>query len=206
MKVLFFVDTHGLRALDRISEKAKDADLLVCCGDISNFGTDIDKILKKMDSLNKKILLIHGNHESDDLGEQSKNYKNIIFIHNTYEIVGNYIFYGHGGGGFSQTDSEFRRESDIFMKEFDSICKRDNKQYKIVLLTHAPPFETKLDLVNEFEGHVGNKDIKDFLLKHKPIFAVSGHIHESAGSDETINDGQTRLINPGSSGMLITLQ
>ncbi|HEY9705983.1 MAG TPA: metallophosphoesterase, partial [Allocoleopsis sp.] len=203
MRVLFFVDTHGLRSLDRIEEKSKDSDVLVCCGDITDFGMDLDKILKKLNSIGKKVILIHGNHESDDLGLECKDYTNISFIHRAYEIVGDYIFYGFGGGGFSYTDSEFRRESENFMKEYEELCKTNNKKYKLILLTHAPPFETKLDMVNKYEGHVGNKDIKNFILKYKPFMAVSGHIHESAGSDETLEG--VRLINPGSSGMIIKL-
>ncbi|HYD03634.1 MAG TPA: metallophosphoesterase [Alphaproteobacteria bacterium] len=201
MKVLFFVDTHGLRSLDRIGEKAKDADLLVCCGDITNFEMELHEVLNKLNSFNKPLILIHGNHESESLGQDCQKFSNIHFIHNSYYIYNDLIFYGYGGGGFSQRDSNFRRNADIFMQEFPNICKKDGKSYRLILLTHAPPFETKVD--NKYGQHVGNKDIKEFIINYKPMLAVSGHIHETAGADETING--TRMFNPGSNGMMINL-
>ena len=66
MKLLAFTDIHGsLTALKRIEQKIKSEkpDLLVCAGDISIFEHGIVGILKKLNKLNKKIIIVHGNHE-----------------------------------------------------------------------------------------------------------------------------------------------
>lgn len=66
MKILAFTDTHGsLLALRRIEQKVKiqNPDLLVCAGDISIFEHGIVRLMNRLDKLNRKILIIHGNHE-----------------------------------------------------------------------------------------------------------------------------------------------
>ena len=72
---------------------------------------------------------------------------------------------------------------------------------KHVLITHAPPYGTKLDDI--YGEHCGSKSIRDFIYKHKPLLAVSGHLHETAGREDYIGD--SRLINPGKKGKLVTI-
>jgi uncharacterized protein len=205
MKVLFFIDTHGSQsALRHIKEKAKNADVIVCGGDFTIFENDMVKILEEFNSWNRPVIIIHGNHETASTTQGScENLKNLHFIHKKYFIIDDLVFYGYGGGGFSTTDSTFTRETELFMLEFRKMCANHNKKYRLVLVTHAPPFGTQIDYKNEYEGHVGNKSITEFILKHQPILAMSGHIHETAGVDEKMN--KTRIINPGEKGMLIEL-
>jgi len=205
MKILFFIDTHGSSsAMRRIKEKAKDADLLVCGGDFTIFENDMAKILEEINKINRPTLIIHGNHETASTTEDAcSDFKNLHFIHRKHFIVGDLVFFGYGGGGFSTKDTLFTHEAELFMIELRRLSESHKKNYRLVLVTHAPPYGTAVDYKNEYEGHVGNKSVTEFILKHQPILAMSGHIHETAGADEKMN--KTRIINPGPDGMLIEL-
>ncbi|MGV8172231.1 MAG: metallophosphoesterase family protein [Candidatus Woesearchaeota archaeon] len=200
MKVLFFVDTHGSRGcLRRLREKSTDVDLLVCAGDFTIFEGGMTSILKDFNDIGKPMLLIHGNHEtSSSVLVECAQLKNLHFIHKKYFVYDDLVFYGFGGGGFSITDEQFTHESELFMREFKRLS--DTKKYRLILVTHAPPYGTRLDYLGE---HVGNKNIVDFIHKYHPMLAVSGHLHENAGIVDKINI--TRMINPGADGVILDL-
>jgi len=199
MKLLAFADIHGSQtALKRIEQKikAQNPDLLVCAGDISIFEHGIGIILRKLNRLGKKIIMVHGNHEDDSTFlKYSKIFKNIIFIHKNYHIENNLLFLGFGGGGFSMTDKEFEK---IAKSRFKKIIK-ENKDKKIILITHAPPYGTKLDRLGK--NHVGNKSFRQFIEKYSIDLAVSGHLHENFGKEDKIKN--TKVINPGPFGKLV---
>ena len=200
MKILAFTDIHGsLTALKRIEQKIRTQkpDLLVCAGDISVFEHGIIGVAKKLNKLNKKIIIIHGNHEDDSTFRKlSKIFKNIIFIHKGFFVHGNFLFFGYGGGGFAMIDKGFEKISSKFKK----IIKQ-NKGKKIVLVTHAPPYKTKLDKL--IDGHCGNKSIRKFVEKNRIDLLVCGHLHENFGKEDKIK--KTKIINPGPFGKIIIL-
>lgn len=194
MKILAFTDLHGSSAsLKQIEKKAKEADLIVCAGDFTNFEQHMDIIAQKLDVIGKKILMIPGNHETEEgLKEVCSLSKNLIYLHKkTYEI-NNYLFVGYGGGGFSLTDKEF--------EDWSKKIKIKFKNKKIVLITHAPPYNTKIDMIDK-EPH-GNKSIRKFIETFKPVLAISGHLHECVGEDKLNN---TKLVNPGPNGKIIEI-
>ena len=201
MKLLAFTDTHGsLLALKRIGQKVKSQkpDLLVCAGDISIFEHGIVGILRRLNKLNKKIIIIQGNHEDDStIRRLSKLFKNIAFIHKTYFIEDNALFLGFGGGGFSVVDKEFEK---IAKAKFKKIIK-SNEGKKIILVTHAPPYRTRLDKL--VQGHCGNKSIRNFVKKNKIDLLICGHLHENFGKEDRIK--KTKVINPGPFGKIIEI-
>jgi len=202
MKVLFFIDTHeNSSAMKHIKEKAKSADLIVCGGDFTIFENNMDAVLREFNNFGKPMLIIHGNHEtSSSVMMACESLKNLHFIHKSYYITEDLVFFGFGGGGFSIRDESFTREAESFMRELKTISDRNNKKYQLILITHAPPYGTKLDDIGE---HVGNKNIAEFIQKHQPIIAMSGHLHENSGVEDKI--GKTRIFNPGPDGMLLDL-
>ena len=199
MKILAFTDIHGsLHAIKRIEQKVKsqNPDLLVCAGDISIFEHGIIGILRRLNRLNREIVMIHGNHEDDSTFRKLQTlFKNIIFIHKKHFIKGNLLFIGYGGGGFSIVDKEFEK---IGNSQFKQTIK-NNHDKKIVLVTHAPPYRTKLDKL--VDGHCGNKSIKQFVEKSKIEYLICGHLHENFGKEDKI--GKTKIINPGPFGKII---
>lgn len=198
MKILAFVDMHGsLKALKKVKEQAKKADIIVCAGDISIFSNDLDKLLSEIDKLNKTLLIIHGNHESDeDLTELAKLFKNITNLHKKSFVKGKYLFMGYGGSGFSIVDKDFEKTAMRFEKEIKA-----HKDKKTILVTHAPPYKTKLD--NIMGEAYGNKSIKNFIKKVNLHLVISGHLHENAGKQDRIKN--TIIINPGPYGKIISI-
>lgn len=187
MKILTFVDTHGsITATKRLVSLAKKADLLVCAGDLTNFGTNLNKILNLLKQTKKQLLLIHGNHESEKILKQAaKKYKLINFIHNKLYILEDYAFFGYGGGGFEQED-----------KALESLIPKIKPKIKnktLILVTHQPPYKTKLDYINK--THAGSKSITKFIKELKPKFNICGHLHENINKKDRI--GKTFILNPG---------
>ena len=201
MKLLAFTDIHGsLTALRRIGQKVKlqNPDLLVCAGDISIFEHGIAGIFRRLNKLGKKIIIVHGNHEDDSTySKYSRIFKNIIFIHKKHFIENNVLFLGYGGGGFSQRDKEFEKLAATAFKKLI----QNNKDNKIILVTHAPPYKTKLDKLGR--DYAGNKSFRDFIEKYKIDLHICGHLHENFGKEDTIK--KSRVINPGPFGKMVML-
>jgi len=101
-----------------------------------------------------------------------------------------------GGGGFSQTDKEFEKQS----KKFKKFLK-DHKDKAFVLVTHAPPYGTKLDYI--CKDHVGNKSIRKFIKENKVDLTIAGHLHETEGKIDKID--KSTIINPGREGRILNL-
>ncbi|MBT3720346.1 hypothetical protein HN789_05660 [archaeon] len=196
MNLLFFSDMHGnLKVLDSLKNKAKEADGIVCSGDFTVFEEDIEKILKKLSKFDKKVLLIHGNHEDEDrVRDLCEKHDNISFLHKGVFHAEDYIFMGYGGDGFSTNDPEFERVAKFFKEE-----SKDKK--RIVLFTHGPPHGTVIDKING--EHRGNKSYRNFIDDVKPHLVISGHFHENAGKTQKI--GRTLFVNPGPHGAFIDI-
>lgn len=194
MKILAFVDLHeNLTALKEIEKKAENADLVICLGDLTIFENHLEQLMKRLGKIKKPIFIIPGNHETPAvLKKYCSFYYNITFVHNRLKKFGEYYFLGWGGGGFNQIEKEF----ETLVKNVDITGKQ------VVLLTHAPPYNTKLDLIGK--THYGNKSIIEYIKKNKNIILhLCGHFHDTWGKRDKVNAIQT--INPGPKGEIIIL-
>jgi uncharacterized protein len=200
MKLLAFTDLHlSSLALKKLKSKVKKQkpDLLICAGDMTIFEQDLDYILNKLNKFNIKTLLIHGNHETDFVvRKQCKKYKNLIFIHKKHYKHDNHIFFGYGGSGFSLIEPDFYKTGEKFQK----IIKK-NKHKRIILITHAPPYNTNLDLI--VDNHCGNKTFRNFVARNKIDLYICGHLHENFNKIDHIK--KTHVINPGPYGKIIKI-
>lgn len=195
MKFLAFVDMHqdmqDFEILQKRIESNSNISCIVCLGDFTFFGHNMQQLLEILNSLGKKLYLIHGNHEDEKSIEKIINkYKNIAFVHKQIvEIEGvNFVFFG--GGGFSSREPEFK---ELIKKNQEKL----GTAKKIVLATHPPPYKTTLDELSP-GWHVGVKDFKEFIEKYNPILAISGHIHENYKKTQKYK--KTILANPGGDG------
>jgi Icc-related predicted phosphoesterase len=200
MKILAFVDLHGsLKALKRLQKavEREKPDVIVCAGDLSIFEQNIDYILHRISKFRKPVLMVHGNHEDEKTMKKSCGlFENVTFIHGKAYVHDDTLFLGWGGGGFSTSDKEFEKKAKNFEKKMKGF-------EKAVMVTHAPPYNTKIDRI--IEESCGNKSIRNFISKNtkKIKVAISGHLHENAGKEDHIKE--TRIVNPGPFGKVITI-
>ncbi|MCX6709947.1 MAG: metallophosphoesterase family protein [Candidatus Woesearchaeota archaeon] len=190
MRILAFVDTHGsISALKRIVSESKKADIVICAGDISEMQINLEKLISLISASKTPVLIIHGNHEDpENLKRVCSRFESVIFLHKKEYIFDDCIFLGYGGGGFALRERDFRETA----KGFSEIIRRNPKK-KIILITHAPPRGTRLDLLGR--EHRGNSDIREFMEKNRIKLLVCGHFHENFGVKDKI--GNKILINPG---------
>jgi uncharacterized protein len=199
MHILAFADTHlDKKSLKEIIQKSKDADLVICAGDISWFGQGLKEFLT---ILNKKIkqsvYFIHGNHEEGEpIKTICKPLKNIHFVHKQVKKIQGYTIFFWGGGGFAQVNPQFEKATTRFKK---AITKND----KVILVTHGPAYKSNIDFL-PWCGHVGSKSQRKFIKSIKPILHLSGHLHEHIYEQDTI--GETVVMNVGPAGTLIEIK
>jgi Icc-related predicted phosphoesterase len=194
VKILAFVDVHVNRlALRELERKARDADLLVCAGDLSIFGRGLAETMEIIDSWGKPCLLIHGNHEEEEeTRKRCERSRNLTFIHGKELVVGSFSVAGWGGGGFSRRDKAFEKWA-------RTLTPRPGR----ILVTHAPPFGTAIDIQPYMNAHVGCASYTEAIDALKPAVMIAGHIHECFGEHE--QRGETLILNPGPLGVMLTL-
>jgi len=99
-------------------------------------------------------------------------------------------------------DEEIRsaeKEEGTIEKDLKKLKTLSNPS-KTVYVVHAPPFNTKLDMISS-GAHVGSKSLRNFVEKEQPLLTLHGHIHESPQMSGSWHDkiGKTECINVGSS-------
>jgi hypothetical protein len=199
MKVLFFSDIHGdLNALKKIIKKSGKAELVICAGDLSNMGENLQSLIDELSGIeNKKVLIIPGNNETPEMILESiDDYKNIISINEEIYQDKNITFFGVGGGTISPFNTVYELSEDEFKRKLKNLKKID------CLISHCPPKNTLLDAV--FGGlHVGSSEIFKWIMDNQPRICCCGHIHENAGKEEKL--GSTLCFNPGPRGIILEL-
>lgn len=198
MRALVFTDIHAdKKIVMNLIKKSSEVDVVICCGDISIFGRALKLVLKDLSTIDKMIFIIPGNHEDEDEFEKEcSKYKNIINVHKKVAVFDDYLITGFGGGGFARREKEL----DELNKKMSNVIKQ-NKKHKKILITHAPPYKTSLDLIHG--EHCGNKSINDFLKKYDFEYLFCGHIHENFNTIDTIK--KTICMNPGPNGTIVDL-
>ncbi|NOZ80154.1 MAG: hypothetical protein GXP63_00655 [DPANN group archaeon] len=196
MRILAFTDTHAsLRAHETLKKKAKNVDIIICAGDISIFENEIESIMSFLDSLGKKVYIIHGNHEEPGvLRLLAKESKNIIFIHRKIVQLPGLQIIGYGGDGFSRTNKDFT----AFAK---GLKKRLRKTKPAIMVTHQPPYDTICDRI--MGEKTGNRSYTALLRKGLFTHWICGHIHENNNKSETLKG--TLLLNPGPRGRVLRI-
>nr|MBA4405456.1 hypothetical protein [Nanoarchaeum sp.] len=195
MNILAFTDTHFESHIPaKLIAKAKEADLVVCAGDFTNFGRNMKQIMKDFLKFNKPVILIPGNHEEGEDFKEYKQYENIKMIHKKGFVFKDFLFIGYGGGGFSE------RYDDLEAMIPKIKAKQTTK--KIIFVTHAPVYGTSTDKLPGV-GHVGSKSALKFVKEIKPMLVLCGHIEENFGQIDNV--GKTIILNPGNEGQILEL-
>ncbi|MBI2542913.1 MAG: metallophosphoesterase family protein [Candidatus Aenigmarchaeota archaeon] len=200
MKIATVSCIHGdienmMKFMDKIS--LLNIDIIVCNGDFTDYAIprgfnriDIGRIiLEELKSLDKPLVTVPGSWDKELITLLKKE---TISCHGEGKIIDGVGFYGYGGAKtpfntpFEPSESEMASGLE---KAYRDVRKADVK----IQVTHAPPFNTKADVIAS-GAHVGSDSVRKFIEKEQPESAVCAHIHESRCVDEL---GNTKIVNSG---------
>ena len=194
MKILIFSDTHGdLGSLERIV--AQPADIYIAAGDLSNFGKGLNRCGEILKPLGGRLWVLPGNHETHDQAREFCNKFGFTDFHRQQRKIGNSNWAGLGYSNITpfKTPGEYS-EAEIAgaLSAFDGIPQ-------LHLVVHFPPHGTKLDEYAPSQ-HAGSPTLRTWVEREKPAALYCGHIHETAGMNDTL--GATPCFNVGKAGYL----
>jgi len=201
IKYLLITDIHGyVKPLVKVLRSEKDYDAILLAGDISGYDGRYDHVLKVLSEearLGISIVMVIGNMDNPKLlNIISENYPEIKCLHGNLTTVGNIMIAGLSGGLYSPFNTPFELGEDDFstlIKNIVNELRGASTSKRFILLTHTPPYKTKVDVVYRGE-HVGSRAIRKFIEELAPLAVVSGHIHEARGIDRI---GNSIIVNPG---------
>lgn len=183
-------DIHGdTNLVKKLAKKAKDekVDIIIIPGDLTWLEELPKGIIEPLTKLNKKILIIPGNHETQKTIELLKNkYSNIQNIQGKGIKEKNI---GIFGAGYSHNTGPFWEDEEEIFKALKKGHEQIKDSPKKIMVAHSHHKGSK----SEFTGFEGSKAIKKAIEKFKPNLVLSGHIHEAGGIEEKI--GKTKIIN-----------
>ena len=203
MKLLVISDLHAHNdVLDKMDSLFEQADAVVFGGDFAEcFKPETGKeALERLCAKHENIFAVLGNCDNEDfledLEEQDISVEKALVFHEGL------AFAGSGGGTKFTGKTEFEREEDECLSDFDIVVNSVEQSgdpslwQSLILISHNPPVGEKID---SFDGehHAGSQKFTDFIKANKPLAVVCGHIHEGAGIEKI---GDTVVINPGSLG------
>lgn len=201
MKILLFSDIHGdLRALERIV--AQPADLYIDVGDLATFSRGLEKCGEVLKPLGEKLWVLPGNHESHDESRALCEKFGFVDFHRQVRMLeGNKGKTCWAGLGYSNI-TPFNTPGEYTEEEIANALSEFKTAQPLYLVMHCPPLKTKLDEYAPAK-HAGSSAIRAWVEKTKPEYLFCGHIHETAGMQDTL--GETKCINVGKQGYTIEL-
>ena len=196
MKILAMGDIHGqCQNIFNYLQK-NGVDLIILTGDITHFGPAKlgEDILNEICAYNIPTLAIPGNCDQICIFGEIEN-SNAINIHDKTLIIKNIGICGFGGSNITPFDTPLEFAEVQIYQELEKLMKQIEDQEIKILVTHAPPYDTKADLLPSGE-HVGSESVRKIIEEFQPSLNICGHIHESKTIEEL---GNTIIVNPGES-------
>lgn len=204
MRIFATADLHGdIDQMRQLKSAAKDADLLLICGDIGGKNYDYDT-KKGYGSIREAIFCTMPK-------TQEKDAKKLDAYLNKLPIPSYYIL---GNDDWFETDSQHRLTQPIDVGGFTLVpfeyvgitpftTNREANENKLmyelcqlktgkktIMVAHVPPHGV-CDIL--FNGeHAGSKAVREWIHAHEPMLWLCGHIHESFGKGQI---GNTAIYN-----------
>jgi len=197
VKILVFSDVHGdLKALERLVET--EADYYFAAGDMVNWGRGLDQVGRILSRRAGKMYVLPGNHETEAaIAGMAERFTLQAFHGETFAADG----YHFAGLGYSNP-TPFNTPGEYTEEELTDRLQQFAGLKPMVLVCHCPPLETRLDEASS-GGHFGSRAMREFIEQEQPAYFFCGHIHESAGREDSI--GACRCVNAGKQGYLLEL-
>lgn len=201
MKFLAISDVHSEKNenLYKYLEN-NDIDLVIITGDITDFGPleFVDEFVKSILEYDCDVIAIPGNCDPAGICN-AINDSGAFCLHKQIVAYGNAILFGYGGSNPTPFDTPGEIEDNkIYGDVYELLAQHEyvanDKVPRVkILVTHAPPYNTKADLVND--DHVGSQGIQKSIHEFEPDINICGHIHEAKSQDKIGNT--TNVFNPG---------
>ncbi|MBN2457688.1 metallophosphoesterase [Candidatus Woesearchaeota archaeon] len=200
MRIFAAGDIHGdsnlAKKLADMAKKEK-ADLVILCGDITNYDVVSDNLIGPFLKNKTKVLFVPGNHDSfptADFFSELYKIKNIHGYSVRYNDIG---IFGAGGANIGVAQLSEDELFDTLKKGHEHISYLKKK----VMVTHVHPSGTKMEKFTSF--FPGSTGIRKAVDMFQPDIIFCSHVHEAEGIEEKI--GKTRVINVGRKGKVIDI-
>jgi len=185
MKILAVADIHGSQyrlnlVLKNIREYSPD--LVVLCGDITQFGPG-EMATNLLNQIPVKTFAIPGNIDTFDV-DQGIIASNATYLHMRQVVIQGIPFVGIG----REIPSPIVDITIIEGAEKKSLMNILDKTS--VLITHFPPFKLQDKIF--IGSHGGSKELRALIDTRKPRLVLCGHIHEDPGVTKLVN---TTVVN-----------
>lgn len=196
---------------DAFAHASKDADVLLLCGDLTDYGRPDEAQLLARDlqeNTDLPILAVLGNHDFET--EQQDELTAILadvgvkFLDGTCAEIGGVGFAGARGfgGGFGRWAlspwgeplwKAFVQEAVDEELKLDSALSRLTTEHRVVLMHYAPIRATVEGEHEEIIPFLGSSRLEDPLNRHEATVAFHGHAHKGAPAGRT--SGGTQVFN-----------
>lgn len=204
MRIIAVSDLHMAAESCRNIPGITTADLLIACGDLTNYGKqgDAKRLLDTLLSINPNLLAVFGNLDhpeiNDYLEELGLNlHGQARLLHNRLCLVGlggsNPTPFATPGEYSEQELARLLEQGFTQASRFCTLAGASQQRIPTILVSHPPPYATAVDRLRNGR-HVGARSVRAAIEKYQPHLCLTGHIHEARGEDQI---GKTRIYNPG---------
>src|SRR5579875_1076232 len=143
-RLLIFSDIHNdARSLQNLIETS--ADYYFCAGDLVSWARGLEKMAGVLKPRAERVYLLPGNHESErDIAEFCKRHGFTNFHGAALQVNGTHVAgLGYSGPTPFHTPGEYSEE------ELAARLSRFAPLKPLILICHAPPFDTELDRIRQ---------------------------------------------------------
>jgi len=154
-----------------------------------------------------QFVMTPGNDDEFEVDEVIKASGFVDAAENRIIRVGSHEMLSVGWSNHTPWDTPRECSEEELEARIDALAEQIEDMENAIFNIHVPPYGTGLDNAPELDADlkpveggtvmkpVGSTAVRDAILKHQPLLALHGHIHESRGVQKL---GRTTCINPGS--------
>ncbi|KAB1441760.1 metallophosphoesterase family protein [Pseudodesulfovibrio senegalensis] len=167
---------------------------VIITGDITNRGTPAAarSVLSALRRHNPNLLAQPGNMDTEDVAELLR--EEGIDLHcRVHELAPGLGIMGVGYSTPTPFNTPGEVDEEVLAEWLDQTHAQAGRFEKLIVVVHEPPGQSRLDVLGNGQ-HVGSMAVRRFIERAMPELVITGHIHESGGTDIV---GQTMVINPG---------
>ena len=154
-----------------------------------------------------QFVMVPGNDDEFDVDDVIKASSFVDAAEGRVVKIGPHEMLSVGWSNHTPWDTPRECSEEELAAKIDGLAAQIEDMDSAIFNIHVPPYGTGLDNAPQLDENlkpveggtvmapVGSTAVRDSILKHQPLLALHGHIHESRGVQKL---GRTTCINPGS--------